>query len=172
MLPSITKRVNLSLETSTFPKPWKCATVLPLLKKSSLSLEDKMNYRPVSNLPYMSKVVEKTVLLQVDEHVTSNNMHEACQSAYRVNHSTETALLKISNGILVALENKKCVLLVLLDMSAAFDTVSHSVLLNRLAHKFGITGCVNSWLQSYFTDRYIVPEYKHQWYAVRTCETC
>ena len=111
------------------------------------------NYRPVSNLPYIAKISEKIVLNQVDNHMILNSLHQDTQSAYRANHSTETALLKIHNDLLLAMDDKKCTLLVLLDMSAAFDTVEHCILLNRLRDTFRITGTANAWLASYFTDR-------------------
>ena len=75
------------------------------------------------------------------------------QSAYRMGHSTETALTRIHNDILLAIDDNSCVILVLLDLSAAFDTVDHDILLGRLEHRFGITGKALSWLTSYLTDR-------------------
>jgi hypothetical protein len=145
--------INSSIVESEFPTTWKSAIVTPLLKKPTADPEDRTNYRPVSNLSYISKITEKTILQQIDDHLTSNSLHQPNQSAYRSNHSTETALVKIQNDVLLAMDSKQCVLLVLLDMSAAFDTVDHSILLNRLRNDFGITGSVNQWLSSYFTDR-------------------
>ena len=153
LLPSITKIVNTSIQTATFPTTWKQASVNPLIKKSSLDKEDLKNYRPISNLTYLSKIVEKTVLKQINEHMYDNHLHEPCQSAYRPHHSTETALIKIVNDILRAIDKKEVVLLVMLDMSAAFDTVEHSLLLERFQGKFGITGHAIQWLKSYFHDR-------------------
>ena len=75
------------------------------------------------------------------------------QSAYRMGHSTETALTRIHNDILLAIDDDSCVILVLLDLSAAFDTVDYDILLGRLEHRFGITGKALSWLTSYLTDR-------------------
>ena len=89
---------------------------------------------------------------QIDEHLDHNNLQEPLQSAYRSNHSTETALVKIVNDLRSEVD-KKCVLLVLLDMSAAFDTVEQSTLLERFETDFGIEGSVNQWLRSYFTGR-------------------
>ena len=111
------------------------------------------SYRPVSNLPYLSKVTEKIVLKQVEDHLDSHSLHQPTQSAYRVHHSIETALVKIHKDLLLAMDDKCCTLLVLLDMSAAFDRVEHRILLNRLKHNFGITGSVNEWLHSYFSNR-------------------
>ena len=90
---------------------------------------------------------------QVNDHLQSNSLHEINQSAYRKYHSTETALLKIVNDILCAVDSRRCIILVLLDMSAAFDTVDHSVLLNRLQGRYAVTGHALKWLRSYFTNR-------------------
>ena len=89
----------------------------------------------------------------IDEHLDNNNPQEPLQSAYRSNHSTEAALVKIVNDLHCEVDDKKCVLLVLLDVSAAFDTVEHSTLLKRFKTDFGIEGSVNQWLQSCFTGR-------------------
>ena len=90
---------------------------------------------------------------QLTEYRRDNQLFEICQSAYREHHSTETALTKIVNDMLLAMDSKQCVLLVLLDLSAAFDTVNHSVLLESLEEDFGINGAVLSWMDSYLTDR-------------------
>ena len=90
---------------------------------------------------------------QIDDHLEQNNLQEPLQSAYRANHSTETALVKIVNDLRCEVDSEKCVLLVMLDMSAAFDTVEHATLLTRLEHDFGIVGSVKQWLHSYFTGR-------------------
>jgi hypothetical protein len=146
--------VNTSLTSSTVPPQVKTATVTPLLKKPSLDQENLKNYRPISNLPYVGKLVEKVVVKQLDTHMTENNLHEPLQSAYRAHHSIETALIKVTNDLLTAIDNKMCVYLVLLDLSAAFDTVDHSIFLNRLKEDIGISGDVLRWVLSYFTDRY------------------
>ena len=85
--------------------------------------------------------------------MTRNNLHESCQSAYRACHSTETALLKITNDFLSAMDMHHCALLVMLDLSAAFDTVSHSILLTRMKEMYGMAGEAYSWLHSYPVDR-------------------
>ena len=153
ILPSLTRMVNASIRSSTFPTEWKTATVTPLIKKPDSDPEDMKNFRPVSNLSYISKLTEKIVMKQIDEHLDNNNLREPLQSAYRSNHSTETALVKIVNDLRSEVDNKKCVLLVLLDMSASFDKVEQSTLLKRFETDFGIEGSVNQWLRSYFTGR-------------------
>ena len=121
LLPVITEIINLSLQSGNFPPVWKEA-LLPILKKANLDLVYK-NYRPVSNLSFISKVIEQAVFLQVDNYMKRNDLYPSLQSAYRRNHSTETALLKVTNYILHNMNSQQTVLLVLLDLSAAFDTV-------------------------------------------------
>ena len=152
VLPVMTKIVNASLQ-SNFPQALKSATVVPLLKKATADKEELRNYRPVSNLSYISKLIEKVAVEQLKEHMTGNNLHESCQSAYRACHSTETALLKITNDLLSSMDKHHCVLLVMLDLSAAFDTVSHSILLTRMKEMYGMTGDAYAWLHSYLVDR-------------------
>jgi len=111
------------------------------------------SYRPVANITFLSKIVEKAATCQVTNHVESNHLGEKYQSAYRRHHSTETALLRVKNDVLKCLDNGKAVIMVLLDMSAAFDTVDHHILLQRLNCRFGIGGTVNRWFASYLCDR-------------------
>ena len=110
--------------------------------------------RPVSNLQYVSKLTERAVFDQVHIHLTTHDLYPKLQSAYRVGHSTETALLKIHNDILVAMNRQHVVLLVLLDLSAAFDTVEHSILFSRLSNSFGIRVTALRWFKSYLSDRF------------------
>ena len=79
-------------------------------------------------------------------------MHEAMQSAYKKHHSTETALLYIQNGILNSIDQHKVVLIVLLDLSATFDTIDHELIINRLSYRLGLSGCVLDWFQSYLKN--------------------
>ena len=144
--------VNASLQSSTMPANMKSALVHPLLKKLGLPLIKK-NYRPVSNLSYISKVIEWAVCNQLTRYVETTGKLEECQSAYRDGHSTETALLKVKTDFLNIIDDKGVMCLVLLDLSAAFDTVTHDILLNRLKHCFGVTGIVLDWIRSYLTQQ-------------------
>ena len=129
------------------------AIVKPLLKTPSLDKEDFKNYRPVSNLAFHGKVIEKAAIQQIDQHIWNNNLHEPFQSAYTNKYSTETALL-ISNDILRSLDNGKGLYMVLLDLSAAFDTIDHTVCLSRLQEDYGVTGGVAEWMQSYLSNHH------------------
>ena len=127
--------------------------ITPFLKNSSLDKNIFKNYRPISNLPFLSKVLERIVAKQLNEHLDATGLHEVRQSAYRANHSTETALLRVYNDALVALDNGNHMLLIMLDLSAAFDTLDHTILLNRLSSRYNIRGCSLQWFTSYLRDR-------------------
>ena len=153
LLPVITDIVNMSLENGIFPESLKTALVRPLLKKISLNRNVHKNYRPVSNIPFLSKIIEKIVAKRLFKHMSDNNLHDPRQSAYKPNHSTETALLRVQNDILSALDKKSGVLLALIDLSAAFDTVDHSILLNFLQNTIGIHGNAWNWFSTYLIGR-------------------
>ena len=104
---------------------------MPRLKKPNLTLEAK-NYRPVANLPYIAKLIEKAGLVQLETYFDCNDLDEKFQSAYKSNHSTETALLHIVNSLFLALDKSEIVLMAFLDLSAAFDVVDHDILLQSL----------------------------------------
>ena len=139
LLPPITKIINLSLDSGYFPRTWKCALVRPLLKKDGLPPVFK-NFRPVSNLAFISKLVETVVAKQLQHYLNCNNLFPVFQSAYRQNHSTETALLKVMNDILLNMNNQCVTMLILFDLSAVFDTVNLDTMLRRLEYSFSIQG--------------------------------
>ena len=153
LLPLITAIINSSLKSGCFPSAFKKAIVRPTLKDHKLDPEALSSYRPVSNLPFVSKLIEKVVYQQLTFHIESNNMHDEHQSGYRKFHSTETALLKLTNDMLMALDQGKISLLIFLDVSAAFDTVNHQVLLDRLKQLYGISGTALKWISSYLQNR-------------------
>ena len=147
LLPVITKMINLSLNSGEFADDWKCGLINPILKKPGLDLLYK-NYRPVSNLQYVSKLTEKVVFNQVYDHMVSNAIFSVLQSSYRQFHSTETALIKVMNDILLKMNSQHVTMLILLDLSAAFDTVDHRILLERLSDELGIRGtALNYWFR-------------------------
>ena len=126
--PLFTSVVNESMQTGVFPQDLKEALVKPLLKKANLELIDK-NYRPDSNLEFMGKTIGHVVTSQLTQHISENSLLELMQSAYRSGHSTETALLKVKADLLHAIDHQEVVCLILLDLSLAFDTVDHCMLL-------------------------------------------
>jgi hypothetical protein len=145
--------INASITKGVVPTCWKTAVITPLIKKPNLCPDILKNYRPVSNLPFLSKVLEKVIAKQLTSHMTRHGLHDPLQSAYRAAHSTETALLKIKDDIDRGLDQGEGTLLVLLDLSAAFDTIDHGILLDRLQHYVGISGTSLQWFQSYLQDR-------------------
>ena len=156
LLPAFVHMVNLSLQSGAFPMLWKRAYVTPLLKKPSLDIIPN-NYRPVSNLPLVSKFTERVVVDQLLSHMNSHAPLPSYQSAYRAFHSTETALVKLANDILLSMDRQHSTLLVAVDLSAAFDTVHHGILLSVMQSKFGATGPVLDWCSSYLYPReYVV----------------
>jgi hypothetical protein len=122
----------VSISQGVFPDEIKIAYVTPLLKRPSLCSDYLNNYRPVSFLFFMSKLVERVVCRQLTSHLIKCNLFVPVQSAYRSDHSTE-ALLKVVNDLLLVLDNGDAAVLTLLDQSAAFDTVDHGILLGRLS---------------------------------------
>ena len=132
----ITSIINHSLKTGVFPHCFKKALVTPLLKKPNLDKNDLKNYRPVSNLSFLSKIMEKIVLRQLIEYLQNNDLLPKHQSAYRQSHSTETALLRVTNDILQMLDSGNLSILSLLDLSSAFDTIDHTILLDRFSYSF------------------------------------
>jgi hypothetical protein len=93
-------------------------------------------------LPFVSKILEKVVANRLEEHLESNSLHDDLQSAYRACHSTETALRRVHHDITLALDNNSCAVLVMLNLSAAFDIVDHPIMMVRLQYSYGITGQV------------------------------
>uniref|UniRef100_A0A3Q4I1K7 Reverse transcriptase domain-containing protein n=1 Tax=Neolamprologus brichardi TaxID=32507 RepID=A0A3Q4I1K7_NEOBR len=128
------------------------------------------NYRPISHLSFLSKVYEKVVFKQLTEHLSTNNLFEPFQSAIRPNHSTETALVKVVNDLLVNADNDRTLVLLLLDLSAAFDTVHPCMLLDRLEHFIGVTGNVLSWLSFYLSGRSPTVSFKNDLFEICAVE--
>ncbi|KAI2648501.1 putative RNA-directed DNA polymerase from transposon BS [Labeo rohita] len=146
--------INSSLSLGHVPKPFKLAVIKPLIKKPQLDPSELANYRPISNLPFMSKILEKVISAQLCSFLQKNDIYEEFQSGFRPHHSTETALVKITNDLLLASDQGCISLLVLLDLSAAFDTIDHDILIDRLQNYAGIQGQALRWFRSYLSDRY------------------
>lgn len=149
----LSRLVNMALAEGCFPELFRAAVVTPLIKKSSLPREEFSNYRPISNLSFISKLLERIINIRLTDHINSFSNFTPFQSAYRKFHSTETALLRIQNDLLLAMDKQQVTALVLLDLSAAFDTVDHKILLHRLEGWFGISGNALKILSSYLSSR-------------------
>lgn len=144
--------INESLESGMFPEALKTSTIVPVLKKAGLDVENLSNFRPVANIAILSKIIEKVVATQLNEHLKSGSYIHSCQSAYRRHHSTETALLRVTSDWRHSLGMKQMVCVVSLDVSSAFDTVSHKCLIRKLQHA-GVAGVPLAWFSSYLQKR-------------------
>ena len=107
---------------------WRCSTCHTYSQKRCLDHNDLNNYRPVSNLCFIAKILEKLVLSQVSSYLNSHNLYNTCQSAYRTGHSTETVLLKVVNDLFLSLNKGNISVLALLDFSSALDTIYQPIL--------------------------------------------
>ena len=161
LTPIITKIINASMANGEFPDQLKQSLVCPSLKKPSLDPNCLSNYRPIANLSFLSKTIERVVANQIYRFMAENQLFPAMQSAYRKYYSTETALIKVSNDILRAVDQKEEVVLVLLDLSAAFDTIDHNILLERMEKRFGFRGIALKWFKSYLEHRVQSVKIKH-----------
>ena len=152
LIPVWTHLVNLSLSQGTMVQ-LKHADIIPILKAYDLDPELHSNFRPVSNLQFLGKLIERVVLKRLNTHLSENNLHVLNQYGYKTAHSTESILIKITNDILIASDRKTATVLLLLDLSSAFDTVDVNVLLNILHQDIGIRGSALQWFRSFLTDR-------------------
>ena len=153
LITPITSIINASLEQGMCPNFFKQPHVTPILKKSSLDKEVFKNYRPVSNLNFISKILERVVAVQLQTHLDEAGLMTAFQSTYRKDHSTESALLNIQNDILLNMAKGSVTALTLLDLSGAFDTIDHTILLDRLNVYYGLSELALGWFKSYLSGR-------------------
>ena len=129
--PSLSKLLNLCLSTKTFPTAWKVANVTPVFKGNG-SRNDKNNYRPISVHPILSKILEKHICEYLCNFLKKNNLFHHLQSGFRKSHSTETALIRLVDQLLINLDNDKITGLVFIDYKKAFDLIDHQLLLSKL----------------------------------------
>ena len=161
LITPITDIINISMETSTLPQNFKEDYVRPLLKKTPLPKNELKNDRPVSNLSFIFKILEKIVANRLQAHIKNNYLCNPLQSAYRKHHSTESALLKVHNDIIISMDKGEFKALTLLDLSAAFDTIDHATLTDRLSDWYGISGQAQIWFSSYLQNRHQTVKIKH-----------
>ena len=152
LLPHLCAIINKSLLTGSCDG-MKESTIVPLLKKAGLDPEILKNYRPVADLVFLSKLSERVVEKQMSEHMSMNNLHSKHQHGYKIYHSTETLIVCIVNDILIAFDNQNGVILLLIDLSAAFDTVDIGKLVHILESEIGIQGLALKWLESFLRGR-------------------
>ena len=126
---------------------------MPLIKKDGLDANDPANYRPISNLNTISKIIERLYLTRLTPHIAATGHFNPLQSAYRKHHSTETALLKILDDLYRIVDDRRSAVLVGLDLSAAFDTIEHDILIERLRTVFGVNGTALRWVETYLRER-------------------
>lgn len=149
-LPTITRLINGSYTSNTFAESWKLAEVIPCPKDGDT--DEPSNTRPISLLPILSKVCERSAHSQFVEYLDSNGKIAQLQSGNRKLHSTETALLHFTDEVLRNMDDKKVSVVVLLDMSKAFDSIRHDILLSKL-HNIGVSNAAQAWFKSYLSNR-------------------
>ena len=148
LLPHLCDLVNKSLSTGSV-EGMKESIVVPLLKKSGLDSEILKNYRPVADLVFLSKLTERVGAIRFNEHMTDNNLHSSYEHGYKKHHSSETLLMLLINAFLRGLGNNLAIILLLIDLSAAFDTVDIDLLLHILESEIGIRGTALNWFESF-----------------------
>ena len=153
IIPSLTDNFDSSLASGIIPQCFKSAFVTLILKKRCPDHNYLNNYRPVSNLCLIAKILKKLVLSKVSSYLNSHNVYNTFQSAYRPGHSTETALLKVVNDLFLSLNKGNISVLALLDISSAFDTIDHPIIVHRLHTDLGFTDTLLQWFSSHLTDR-------------------
>lgn len=141
------------MQSGELPATHKSAIVFPRPKKPTFDADDANSYRPISNLSFVSKFVERVVAERFTEHAERNKLFPSNQSAYRRYHNTETAVISVMDDIIRAIDRGEVTALVLLDLSAAFDTVDHQTLLDVLHRRFAVDSTPLQWFKSYLTDR-------------------
>ena len=153
LLPLLTVLCNRSILEGILPPSQKRSILVPVLKCEGLDSDNPVNFRPIANVSFISKLIEKIVALQLTSYLETHNLLPEIQSGFRKGHSTETLLLRLLSDVYGAIDRSQLTLLALFDVSAAFDTVDHDILLERLHISFGLSGTLLLWLRSFLSDR-------------------
>ena len=150
----ILRIVNFCFSSGDFPASCKSAIISPLIKKQGLDSEILKNYRPVANLSFIKKIIEKTIATQIHSHLINNDIVDNfIKKTYKTGHSCKTALLRVYNDIVTTIGGGNGAMLVLLDLSAALDTIDHDNLFSILEKYVGICGNALKLFKSYFSNR-------------------
>jgi hypothetical protein len=160
--PFFAELFSRSLAQGHYPVDFKRTFVTLIVKQSGLDASVCSSYRPISNLSVLSKLFERMVARQLLVNLNDNDLLPSLQAGFRVNHSTETAMLHVLSDILAAVDRGEFAALVLLDLSAAFDTVDHQILFERMRRSFGITDTAHRWFTSYLAGRSLRPSRCHR----------
>ena len=148
--PSLTRILNLSLQSGSVPSCWKAANVTPVFKKGDK--QDPNNYRPISVISTLGKILERVVYTRLLDHLNVHNILTPFQSGFRPNHSTEDVLLRTVEDWRFDVDRGKAVAAVFIDFTKAFDSISHSLLLRKL-HTIGVVDTALCWFQDFLSNR-------------------
>ena len=151
-IPVLTQLVNQSLKEGSMTGV-KESILNPLLKKSGLDADNKKNFRPVNNLLYLSKLIERAVGNQLNDHMTKNNLHEESQFAYKTHHNTENMMLGIVDEVLRGFDENQATVIIFLDLSAAFDTIDVDKFLEIMQEEIGVDDIALQWFKSFLDQR-------------------
>ena len=150
LAPALEKIFNLSINTGVYPDSLKIAKVIPIFKNGSKSSVN--NYRPISILSPINKIFEKIIYSRLIKYIDKYNLLYKYQYGFRKNHSTEHALIELMDQIKLNIGKNKMSCGIFIDLSKAFDTVDHKILLSKLEH-YGIRGTTLDLLKSYLSNR-------------------
>ena len=142
--------INISFVTGIFPDLCKVAKVIPVFKKDDPL--NCLNYRPISLLPVFSKIFEKVIYKRMYEYLEKNKLIYNCQFGFRANHSTNHALISMTEKLKTLLDSKHIVAGVYIDLEKAFDTVNHEILCDKLNY-YGLRGKINQLIKSFLSNR-------------------
>ena len=157
LAPILSKLINLSYRTNTFPTSMKIAKIKAIHKKDDYN--DFSNYRPISILPTISKIFERSATNQLIKYLEEHNLLNSNQHAYRKAHSTVTCLFQVTNYLYTLFDDKKTSAVISLDLSKAFDSINHNLLLNKLS-TMGLSEESLHWIKSYLSNRHQYAKFK------------